>query len=53
MSEQNKAREDDLPAIPPGCTMSRRLFLQGIGASAAVLAAGAVPALASSLCAIN
>jgi Fe-S-cluster-containing dehydrogenase component len=50
MSEQNRpAREDSLPAIPPGCTMSRRLFLQGIGATAAVLAAGTVPALVSTL----
>jgi len=50
MSEETRqTHADGKPAIPPGCTMSRRLFLQGVGATAALLAAGAVPAVVSSL----
>jgi molybdopterin-containing oxidoreductase family iron-sulfur binding subunit len=35
--------------LPPGCTLSRRTFLEGIGATAGLLAAGAVPAVVSAL----
>lgn len=34
---------------PPGCTLSRRRFLEGAAASAGLLAAGMVPALVSAL----
>ncbi len=50
MSEESKPRPDEAEVqLPEGCTLSRRRFIEGLGASAAVLAAGTVPVLASSL----
>lgn len=48
MSEDKKlapAKEEAL--LPSGCTLSRRRFLEGIGAAAGLFAAGAVPAVVS------
>jgi molybdopterin-containing oxidoreductase family iron-sulfur binding subunit len=35
--------------LPSGCTLSRRRFLEGLGASAGIIAAGAVPAIVSAI----
>jgi len=50
MSERKvrPVREDDGRA-PEGLTLSRRRFLQGIGATAGIVAAGAVPAVIAAL----
>jgi len=48
-TDEEKARSQAEEAEPSDWTLSRRLFLKGIGASAAVLAAGTVPALVSSV----
>lgn len=39
----------DRMELPAGCTLSRRSFLGGMGATAGLLAAGAVPAVVSAL----
>jgi len=50
MSEDNKLVRDEAEApLPQGCTLSRRRFLEGVGATAGVLAAGVIPAVMSAL----
>ncbi|MDO9108707.1 MAG: 4Fe-4S dicluster domain-containing protein [Coriobacteriia bacterium] len=46
-SKQIKPAEEK-PLLPEGCTLSRRRFLEGLGATAGILAAGIVPAVLSS-----
>ncbi|MBU4556667.1 MAG: 4Fe-4S dicluster domain-containing protein [Actinobacteria bacterium] len=46
-SKQIKPAEEK-PLLPEGCTLSRRRFLEGLGATAGILAAGVVPAVLSS-----
>ncbi len=48
MSKDNKLVRDEERA-PEGLTLSRRSFIEGIGATAGLIAAGVVPALVSSL----
>jgi Fe-S-cluster-containing dehydrogenase component len=48
-SEEERARLDAEAAEPRSWQLSRRLFLEGIGATAGMLVAGTVPALVSSL----
>jgi molybdopterin-containing oxidoreductase family iron-sulfur binding subunit len=50
MSEDStpKRAGDPVP-VPQGCTFSRRHFLEGLGATAGLIAAGALPAIASTL----
>lgn len=45
-SKELKHAEDE-PLLPEGCTLSRRRFLEGIGAAAGLVAAGVVPAVVS------
>jgi Fe-S-cluster-containing dehydrogenase component len=48
MSKDNElARPADVAPLPQGCTLSRRRFLEGIGATVGILAAGVAPALIS------
>ncbi|MHB1342425.1 MAG: 4Fe-4S dicluster domain-containing protein [Coriobacteriia bacterium] len=46
-NENNPVRPEDEALLPQGCTLSRRHFLEGLGATAGLLAAGAVPAFLS------
>lgn len=47
MSEDRTTPEHERTELPAGCTLSRRTFIEGIGATAGLLFAGAVPALVS------
>jgi Fe-S-cluster-containing dehydrogenase component len=48
MSTDNKpVRPEDEAPLPQGCTVSRRRFIEGIGATMGILAAGVAPALIS------
>lgn len=50
MSEDTKLVRDEARApLPEGCTQSRRSFIEGVGATAAVIAAGVIPALVTAL----
>ncbi len=50
MSEDREiVRPEDKERAPEGCTLSRRRFLEGVGAAAGLFAAGAVPALVTVL----
>jgi Fe-S-cluster-containing dehydrogenase component len=45
--DEEMVRAEDEGMLPPGCTLSRRRFLTGLGAAAGILAAGTAPALIS------
>ena len=45
--DKEMIRPADKAPLPPGCTLSRRRFLEGIGATAGLLAVGTAPALMS------
>ncbi|MGB4441409.1 MAG: 4Fe-4S dicluster domain-containing protein [Coriobacteriia bacterium] len=50
MNEGDRFPGSGVPAeLPPGCTLSRRTFLEGIGATAGLLAAGTLPAVISAV----
>jgi len=50
MSDDNKSVTDGVEApVPSGLTLSRRSFIEGIGATAGLVAAGTIPALISTL----
>ena len=45
--DEEMVQAEDEGLLPPGCTLSRRRFLSGLGAAAGILAAGTAPALIS------
>ncbi len=47
MSEDRELAKPDDATVEPGITVSRRRFIQGVAATAGLLAAGALPAIAS------
>ena len=48
MSDSKDLKQaEETPLLPEGCTLSRRRFLEGIGAAAGIVAMGAVPAVLS------
>ena len=47
--ERESTRVEEPMTLPQGCTLSRRTFLSGVGATAGLLAAGTVPALVTAL----